>query len=171
MLSNIKKVVQGSFHQGNDRFGETAGRQCTCCALFSVAFTLVKSPGHWVSKDLDFIIENGDLIYKSLNVNRYLMANELPRELTLLGSNVRINFIKEKCGIVNGNSPYQYFLIRNMLSNSSGLLFFMKGLCVSVVWASNHYFLFDSHSRNENGEWCSNGSSILLKFQTRNCFK
>ena len=41
----ILKAVQGSFNQGNERFGLTAGRQCTCNALTSVAFTLIKSQG------------------------------------------------------------------------------------------------------------------------------
>ena len=81
-------IVQGSFHQGNEKFGETAGLQCTCCSLFSIAFTLVKSPGYWDTKDLDFIIENGDKTYKSLNVLRYLMIPELPQQIQLFESQI-----------------------------------------------------------------------------------
>ena len=44
--------VQGSFNQENERFGLTAGRQCTYNALTSVAFTLIKSPGTWNNRDL-----------------------------------------------------------------------------------------------------------------------
>ena len=36
----ILKSVQGSYNQGNKRFGLTAGRQCTCNALSSVALRL-----------------------------------------------------------------------------------------------------------------------------------
>jgi len=32
----------------------------------SVAFTLVKRPGYWDNKDLNFIIDHGDKIFKSL---------------------------------------------------------------------------------------------------------
>ena len=32
---SIEKVIQGSFHQGNPRFGKTAGVQCTCDSLFA----------------------------------------------------------------------------------------------------------------------------------------
>lgn len=77
----LKVVVQGSFHQGNVRFQQSAGKQCTCCSLFSVAFILIKSQGHWNSDDLDFIVENGDSIYKSLNVVTYLALNELPAHI------------------------------------------------------------------------------------------
>ena len=35
--------VQGSFHQGNvEKFGDTAGRQCTCIALFTIAYASFK---------------------------------------------------------------------------------------------------------------------------------
>ena len=63
---NFLKFVQGSFNQGNERFGLTGGRQCTTCnALTSVAFTLIKSSGTWNNRDMNFILENSDTIYKS----------------------------------------------------------------------------------------------------------
>lgn len=37
-------------------------------------------------------------------------------------------------------------------------------MCISIVWTKKHYFLFDSHSKNENGETCPNGYSVLIKF-------
>ena len=66
------KVVRGSFHQGNERFGESAGKQCTCCSLFSIAFTKVKSLGYLDSNDIDFVVENGDQIYKELNKRTFI---------------------------------------------------------------------------------------------------
>ena len=82
----ILKSVQGSYNQGNERFGLTAGRQCTCNALSSVAFTLIKSPGTWNSKDMDFILENGDTIYKSLNIDGYVAMDELPKQFMFKNS-------------------------------------------------------------------------------------
>ena len=99
------KSVQWSFHQGNIKFGETAGKQCTCCSLFSVAFTLVKTPGYWDRKDLDFILENGNRIYKGLNTNRYLMVPELPRQILLFESQiVQVEFKTNKFGFLNSQS-------------------------------------------------------------------
>ena len=70
-------------------FGETAGRQCSCCALFSICFSLVKRPTYWKPCDLDFIVREGDKLYKAENTSLYLMATELPRLVTLFGSEVR----------------------------------------------------------------------------------
>ena len=75
MTTSIK-ITQGSFHQGNiERFGLSAGTQCTCCALFSVTFSIIKNPGWWKSIDIDFVVQSGDKIYKNLNLRagQYLM--------------------------------------------------------------------------------------------------
>ena len=40
--------IQGSFHQGNvEKFGDTAGRQCTCMALFAITYASFKRLGIW----------------------------------------------------------------------------------------------------------------------------
>ena len=164
-MSSIMKTVQGSFHQGNEKFGHTAVNQCTCCSLFSVVFTLIKSPGYWDRKDLDFILENGDTIYKGLNTSEYLMFSELPREIPLFKSAVRVDFMENKFGFLNASSvPGSSLLDKQVSSESNGLLLLIKGLCISVVWTKKHFYLFDSHSKNEKGECCPEGFSIILKF-------
>ena len=40
--SGLCKVVQGSFNQGNAMFGETAGIQCACMALFVISYSTLK---------------------------------------------------------------------------------------------------------------------------------
>jgi len=74
--NSIIKAIQGTFHQGDNKFGESVGKQCTCCSLFSIVFTVLKHPGNWNSHDLDFIVEKGDEIYKSLNQNDYLLLTD-----------------------------------------------------------------------------------------------
>ena len=37
--SGLCKVVQESFNQGNAMFGETAGIQCVCVALFAISYS------------------------------------------------------------------------------------------------------------------------------------
>ena len=156
-------------HQGNNKFGDSAGKQCTCCSLFSIAFTLTKSPGHWDSHDLDFIVNMGDRIYKEVNIPTYLALTELPHEISLFESFVSVNYLENKFGFVGGHSVPGW-LFNNIISpNASGLLLLMKGVCISVTWTRNKkdYFLFDSHSKNECGKCCPNGYSVLLKFQSK----
>ena len=43
MSYEIEKSVQGNFNQGNiELFGETAGGQCACNALFSVCWSVIR---------------------------------------------------------------------------------------------------------------------------------
>ena len=50
--------IQGSFHQGNvEKFGDTAGRQYTCMALFAIAYASFKRLGILQKCDLDVILK------------------------------------------------------------------------------------------------------------------
>ena len=41
------KCIQGSFHQGNNRFGASAGSQCMCNAFWAISYAKIKSPRYW----------------------------------------------------------------------------------------------------------------------------
>ena len=81
----INKVVNGTFHQGDSRFGSTAGRQCACNSLFSIFWSSIRSISRWTSHDLDKILTEGDKIYKSLHTNNYLCVDDLPSTIELDG--------------------------------------------------------------------------------------
>ena len=44
----------------------------------------------------------------------------------------------------------------------------LGGFSFSIIWSKNSVFLFDSHSRDENGGFVSNGCSVLLSFRYLN---
>ena len=64
---HISKVVQGTHHQGDIRYGTTAGNQCLCISLIAVCWSFIKSISRWDSNDLDQILREGDELLKSLN--------------------------------------------------------------------------------------------------------
>jgi len=110
------QIIQGSFHQGNPKFVESAGKQCTCCSLVSIAF-----------------------------------------------SNIKIEMLESKYGVLTVCSQTGLIFNRNKRdSTADGALLILKGICISVIWTKKHYFLFDSHSKNEKGESCPDGYSILI---------
>ena len=163
------KVTQGSFHQANARFGATAGRQCTCCALFSVVFSVVKRQAYWDSKDIDFVVQNGDRVYKSLNREDYKMFNELPRMLTINNCVFSVEFLADpESKLLNYKSvPGTIIDIKNVNSQADGFLLIINGKCVSVTWNKKNLFLFDSHSRNNLGKTCPEGTATLIKFSSK----
>ena len=50
------KVINGNFHQGDHRFGITAGTQCVCNSLFSISWSTIRRTALWNTLDLDFIL-------------------------------------------------------------------------------------------------------------------
>ena len=88
------KRVAGSFHQGDIRFGASAGRQCCGIALYSVCFSVVADVTVWCKEIIDSIVLNGDRFYKSLGKDRYLDVDDLPKNLNINNKliNIRYNF-------------------------------------------------------------------------------
>ena len=61
----IKKAVLGSYHHGNLKYDKTAGIQYTSNALIAVCFSAVKNVSVWMSWDLDFILDQGNIFMTS----------------------------------------------------------------------------------------------------------
>ena len=85
------KVVTGTFHQGDMKFGQTAVIQCTCHSFFAIAWSTVRKVTIWKGLDLDNVLNNGDQLFKSLNKQTVLSADELPNKIDIHGQclNVR----------------------------------------------------------------------------------
>ena len=165
-MSFYKKVLQGTFNQGHPMFGETAGRQCSCCSLFAIFFTIVKSPGHWDRNDLDFVVQEGDTLYKSKNTTDFLMVTQLPCLISKFRTNVNVKLLENNVGVVSFGNTSKFFSKPGQYEGN-GLILFLKGLCIAVFWTKRNIFLFDSHSRDENGMATPYGTAILVKFDKK----
>ena len=92
---SIEKVIQGSFHQGNPIFGRTVGVQCACNSLFALCWSQVKTVSRW----LNHVLTEGDLLYKSLNVVDMLTADDLPRSTVMCNIECPVDFLELKTEI------------------------------------------------------------------------
>ena len=72
-------VIQGSYNQGHSKYGDEAGKQYAAVSLFAVALSQSLQPEIWTTKQIDYILDQGTELYKSINIPRYLEAHELPR--------------------------------------------------------------------------------------------
>ena len=57
-------MVQTVHHQGNSRYGESARMQRTSNAHFAIIFSAIKSIDIWEIFNLDYILEQGENIFK-----------------------------------------------------------------------------------------------------------
>ena len=57
-------------------------------------------------------------------------------------------------------------LVQNPESQSTGSICFIQGMFFVIIPFSSHYYIFDSHSRDNIGQASQNTSSVLPTFLT-----
>ena len=70
---SIIKSVQGDFNQADTMFGDTGGNQCSINCLVAICFSTVKKISCWNNVHLNFVLENGDAIYKNLGYTGHIL--------------------------------------------------------------------------------------------------
>ena len=163
---NILKVIQGSFHQGNPKFGHTAGIQCACNSLYALCWSVIKRVSVWTTSDLDYFMEKGDCLFKSLNTNLTLNIDELPRNITIEGCSLKVILLENETGVMNVTDQFLKISFQTKTNTGTGAIFFVNGYTFALIWHKLGIFLCDSHSRNEEGFITSDAASVLLKFKT-----
>ena len=92
---NLDKIVHGSFYQGNSQlFGETAGIQCTCNALYALCWTQTKQIFYWVRGDLHHMLVEGDNLYKSLHTSDMLPIDQLPAFVKMYNHDIHVQYLR-----------------------------------------------------------------------------
>ena len=162
------KIAQVTHHQGDIRYGSTAGIQCLCISLIAVCWSLIKSISRWDSNDLDRILRKGDELFKSLNKFKLLGVEELPTKIEVYSHSIDIALLENRTGEIT-SSIYMTStgdIVGNCSNLGNGALLMINGYALGVIWGKNRFFVFDSHSKNSSGNICQNGTSVLLKFET-----
>ena len=95
----IIRVVQGTHHQDEVRYGTSRGIQCSCMSLISVSWALFKSPGLWDKFDLRCILGKGDLLFKFIGTFRYLGIEEFPQKVLIENSSINLEFLENNLEI------------------------------------------------------------------------
>ena len=156
------KLVQGSFNQGVWMY------VCiwACMTLLTISYLTLKEVNRWDQFDLDIILINGDALYKSLHRKTLLTVEDLPRDFKMGEETVFAQFQENKYGLFNwGLQEVHATLSGNLVQNpETGSIFLIQGMCLAIIPFTSHYYLFDSHSRDNIGQASENGSSVLLKF-------
>ena len=98
------KTILGIFHQGDLKYGDTAGVQWMCNALFSLCWEKVKKVSLWKSFDLDYILDKGDEVYKSLNTRGFISVPDLPSAVVVEDHSFHVNMVHNETGFLSLNN-------------------------------------------------------------------
>ena len=162
----IKKTINASHHQGHVRYGRSAGMQCTSNAYLVVIFSKSKYINRWKPFDLNYILEQGDGIFKDVDVNQALAVDELSLNISIEDVHISTKMLVCESNLfVERNDFFAYFRNYTESERGNGANFACAGFSIAIIWWNNSLFVFDSHSRNADGYHDSNGKAILLEFR------
>ena len=164
------KIVKGNYSQSSIIFyGIGLGLQCVPNSVISLIYNTIKPFHLWESSDLDKVLQSGNILYNSIGKETTLLVSEIPRYIKLHDT---IYFLKyESCvlgSIFEDNiiiNSVQFSKLSNLLTKYKYFLLILSDSCVSVVNDNNTFWVFDPHSKDEEGFPSSSGTSILLHFE------
>ena len=137
-----------------------------------------KPPQEWTFADIDACVIDGNAYFiehcKERNMRpQMLLANELPQSITI-GNHMFVCFQSDdkiETGILGFNEAEAEHsintltdaMIRSFAASDSCLLF-CGGLTVAIVQRESMWFVFDPHSRGNDGLLNPDGSAVLVSF-------
>ncbi|XP_062574488.1 uncharacterized protein LOC134236336, partial [Saccostrea cucullata] len=176
VIEENKVVVQGSFHQGDVRFGRNSGKQCVANSLSAIAHSKLKDLDEWDQTYLDNVLIEGNEIYTWIHgTNDLLLMSDLPEMIEISG---KMMHIRKKDSITatidtTGTIDFSAFdnclpldlAIQESLIESDGCFICAIDKTFMVMKYNQNLYLFDSHSRNKFGVVDANGKSLLMQLQ------
>ena len=130
--SNLQlgEIVHVSLYQGNIQlFRETAGIQCACNALYALCWTQIKQIFHWVRRNLDNILVEGQNLYESLHTSDMLSVDELPAFVKMYNHDIPVQYLRletQLATLINGDS-----FLRDLLTTGQEVI--VVSLCACYL--------------------------------------
>ena len=134
----------------------------------------LKQPDSWTTVNMDHILSEGDKLYQNINVeHELLLPSDLPTCVHMCNKIFYIARGKEAFGSFVGNKckTNTIFLtlcamIQTRTTSALVCLGDKTGSSAIAIFSTNttSIYIFDSHSRNNCGMPCANGTSVLMKF-------
>ena len=109
--------------------------QCTSNAYLAIIFSAIKNIGLWKSHDLDYILDQGDRIFKSVGINQPLAVDELPLNLAVEGASASVTMLARESSLFSEtNEPFKNFRQDSDRDRGSGAIFTCGGFSVATIW-------------------------------------
>ena len=178
------EVLCGTVHQGDVRF-QYPGIQCTYISFYALTSMMMKDPLNWTEHDVDVCVNRGndEFIQHCFEQNwepKMLMANELPQVVCINDTmfecrcsdiNIATGTLEQPlCGSTMSISlPIDDALV-NCFETSNSCLLICGGQTIALAKHKNVFFIFDPHSRDENGMQHHSGNAVLVTFSSFQSF-
>ena len=135
----------------------------------SLIYNILKPSHLWEAQDLDKVLQSGNILYNSIGKKTTLLVSDVPKYIKLHETIYLLNYENCTLGCIFQDNivinSVQFSKLSSLLSKYKYFLLILSDSCVSVVNDNNTFWVFDPHSRNEEGFPSSSGTSILLHFK------
>lgn len=163
------------FHQGSSGLPINArGRQCVpSCFMFLITIKYFKPGLSFITKDLNEILIAGSQLYLAICdeelTTGFIDPEKLPvhvcykqKRIFCTHSNVITGLIEET---ITDDLPPIYSSLESALSTAyrqtKTCVFIFKGISLGLYMGIDDIYVFDSHSRNDNGLSSPDGTCVL----------
>ena len=124
-------AVQALFKQGNTLFREIEGIKYACMALFAFSYSTIKEKNRQDQSDLDSVLVNGDVLYKTFRKQTLLTEEDLPRNFNLDEEQIYAHLKESSYGILDWylsgvNADVLDNLVLNPERQGTGSIFFIQ---------------------------------------------
>ena len=163
----IKKSVQASHHQGHLKYRKSAGMQCISNAYFAIAYSVIKKPSIWKLWALDYVLEQGDILFKNVGIGQPLAVDELPINFKIESFDLNTVMLDQESHLMQSKNDL-FENCRHLTQRSTGdwAIFTCAGFSVAIMCIKTSVLLLDSHSCNNQGFQYPNGKATLLEFRS-----
>ena len=163
--------VAGDFHQGDSRFSpQSRGNQCYPNSLVALIYTKIKETQEWVTSDINEILILGDKLYQLIRLQtnyNHLNMSDLPCFVEIFEyiCNVQQDdqILAQRVPSVPGILSLNESLSQCFETNDCTLIC-IGSYALAVIKTGTHYYVFDSHARDNKGLPHPDGTAVLLLF-------
>ena len=168
------RSVAGSTHQASNRHSAATSRRklCTMVSYFAILYAAVFDILHWSKQSVDFVLDHGDTIYRSVS---HTLRNTLTTlncyvhhafHLMMSGCYVCLAVTCQALCILLLITTIHSLLLMVFLQTVTRLLA-VWWLSAIHVWQLYNTIALDSHSHNSLSMPDDNGSAVLLEFSSQ----
>ncbi|XP_063411255.1 uncharacterized protein LOC134694188 [Mytilus trossulus] len=168
-------MMQGSFHQGDDRFRNNSGKQCVANSLTAIAYSKLSLIDNWNMTFLDKILIEGNILYTWIHGdNEELLVTELPKMVEIRDMIVKCNRKESIFALIDNNGKIEFNVLsldhalQEALIDSDGCFVCVRGFTSAIIRQNGKMYLFDSHARNCFGLQDSCGKSVVIQINDVN---
>ena len=134
-----------------------------CNSLASLCYSKIIQPRYLITQDVNKVLTFGNSEYSRLGfVNDYLSFDDIQSTFNLGDHTFELQKSERYSGYLTNESKD---FIQFIPPFTRGV-FIANGLSTCFIFQSGSIYIFDPHSRSENGLVSPNGTAVLLKFSS-----